>query len=188
VAEESHFLFGKCAVENFGKYFILPLEERVAAIKVEEQKVEAEQRREDFLASPEGRKAIADQREAAAADPLHNLHSVDARSLTERVRFTENPLKNYQEAGRMLSRVRKHCRAFIQTKGWLHQKTLDESGDLSHRIMRRGLSKINQYYQQPVPATPEVFTAAIDRAILQTEPSMPLLFVVVPEPMEVANA
>lgn len=185
---EENVRSGKCAVENFGKYFILPLEERVAAIKEAERRAEAEQRREDFLASPEGRKAVADQREAAAADPLHNLHSVDAKSVTDRVRFSENPMRNYQEAELCCGRVRKHCRAFIQTKGWLHQKTLDESGDLSHRIMRRGLSKINQYYQQPVLATPEVFTAAIDSAILQMEPSMPLLFRAVSEPMEVANA
>ena len=172
---------GKCAFENFGKYFILPLEERVAAIKVEEQKEESEQRRREYLNSPEGRKSIAEREKAVAADPLHKLHSVDAKSLTDRVRFDDNPLKNYQQADRMLARVRKHCRSFIDAKGWLHQKTVDESGNLSHRIMGRGLSKINQHYQQPVLATPDEFRTAIDEAIVETEPAMDPLFAEVPE-------
>ena len=179
---------GKCPVENFGKYFSVPLEERVASIREQERREEAEQRRLEYLNSPEGQKAMAEQREAAAADPLHNLHSVDEKSVTDRVRFIANPATNYQEAERLLKKVGQHCRKFISGKRLGVQEEMDELGNLRAKIMKKALAAVNSRYQQEVRATPAELMTAIDEALSETEPTMPLLFGVVPEAMEVANA
>jgi hypothetical protein len=185
---EENVRTGKCAIENFGKYFIMPLEERVNAIKEQERKEEAEERRRAYLASPEGRKAMAEQEKAAAADPLHNLHSVDAKSLTDRVRFSDNPIHNHREAERILSKVGHHCRKYVATKRLGTQEEVDTITGLRHKIMRMALAAINGYYQQEVKASPAEFEKAIDRAILETEPAMKPLFGEASEIMEVANA
>jgi hypothetical protein len=167
---------GKCPVENFGRFFVTPLEEKMKAIEKREREDETEDRRREYLNSPEGKRTEAERKLAAAADPLHNFHTVTTESLTDRVKFDDNPMQNYREAERCCDRVRRHCRAFIDTKGWLHQKTVDESGNLFNRIMGQGLSKINRYYQQPVLATPDELRTAIDEAIMETEPAMTPLF------------
>ena len=172
---------GKCIYENFGKFFVAPLEKRAKAIKEHEQKEEAEQRQQAYLASPEGQKAKEEQQRAINANPLHKSHCIDDKSLTDRVHFNENPIKNYQGAKAMLRKVGDHCSAYIASKGWLHQKEVDERRHLQGNVMKHSLSRINQHYQQPILATPEELGTAIDEVIAKFEPAMAPLFSDAPE-------
>ena len=162
---------GKCVKENFGKFYVTPLEERVAAIKEERKVAEAKQRRIEFLNSPEGRQAEARQREAIAADPLHRLHTVDHESIRSRV-----DMKDWREADRVKSGVYCHCQSYIRTLDLSTQESIQRTGNLVEAILKHALARLNSYYQQATLAAPEQLCAAIDEAIRETEPKMPLMF------------
>ena len=173
---EDNVKSGKCAVENFGKFYVTPLEERVAAIEKDRRLAEAEQRRIDFLSSPEGKEAEAERKAAIAADPLHPLHTVDHESILSRVRFAPEPSKNWREAERLKSKVHSHCHSYAGTLGLGIQQSVDKTGDLVCMIQKNALAKLNGYYQQEELAVPEQFQEAVDEAIRKVEPRMPLLF------------
>ena len=173
---EDNVKSGKCRVENFGKFYTKPLEERVAAIEKDRRLAEAEQRRIDFLSSPEGKEAEAERKAAICADPLHPLHTVDHESILSRVRFAPEPSKNWREAERLKSKVHSHCRSYVGALGLGTQQSVDKTGDLVCMIQKNALAKLNGYYQQEELAVPEQFQEAIDEAIRKVEPRMPLLF------------
>lgn len=167
---------GKCVKENFGKFYVTPLEERVAAIKKERKLAEAKQRQIEFLNSPEGRQAEAREREAIAADPLHRLHTVDGDSIRARVRFDSDHLKNWREADRVKDRVYRHCQSHIRTLDLSTQESIERTGDLVQTILQQALAKLNGYYQQEELGTAEQLYAAIDEAIRKIQPRMVPMF------------
>jgi hypothetical protein len=173
---EDNVKSGKCAVENFGKFYVTPFEERVATIQKDRQLAEAEQRRMDFLNSPEGKEAEAKRKAAIAADPLHPLHDVDHESILNRVRFAPEPIKNWREADRLKGKIYLHCQSYVRTLGLDTQRSVDKTSDLSYMIQRNALAKLNSYYQQEELAAPEQFQEAIDEAIRNVEPKMLPLF------------
>jgi hypothetical protein len=173
---EDNVKSGKCAVENFGKFYVTPLEERVVSIEEERKRAEAEQRRIDFLSSPEGKETEKKRKAAIAADPLHPLHTVDHESILSRVRFAPEPSKNWREAERLKNKIHRHCHSYVRTLGLDTQQSVDKTGDLVCMIQKNALAELNGYYQQEELAVPEQLQEAIDEAIRIVEPRMPLLF------------
>ncbi len=138
---EENVRTGKCPVQNFGKYFVQPLEDRAKAIIADEKRQEAEDRRRQYEASPEGKRARADRDAEIAADPLHRLHSICVESVTDRVQFSQNLVENRLAAERLLRRVSDHCHQHIGTKGLDFQRQIDEAGNLREKIMATALSR-----------------------------------------------
>lgn len=173
---EENVRLGKCPVENFGKFFVTPLEERVHAIEKRERQEEAEARWEEYRNSPAGRKAQDEQNRVIAASPRHRLHCITRESLTDRVRFSDTPIQNILQADQLLKTVSRHCDRFLEGRIKDFQQQVYARQGLLEEVTKLALDKINHYYQRPVLATPEELKVAIDEAIGETVPRMPALF------------
>ena len=108
---------GKIGKGHFGNYFNRRLQTRLDQIEEDRRKEEVIERLRDYQDSPEGKAAAAKRKEQAAADPMHREHTVSVESITDRVRFSDNPLENRQKAERLFTIVYKHCSRFCCCKG-----------------------------------------------------------------------
>ena len=156
---------GKCPFPNFGKYVVNRLnnqwQERERIRREERQRVKLEQ----HLASPEYAAAQRKQDEEAKADPCHPLHAPDADSVLERVRFSENPIKNRSEEYNLRMQLSRHIGAFVDGKKLGHQESIDASGELRSQIMKQALYRVNHHYGGDTRSTSDDFKAILNDAL-----------------------
>ena len=77
---------------------------------------------------------------------------------------------------RLKGKIYRHCQSYVRTLGLDTQRSVDKTSDLSYTIQKNALAKINSYYEQEELAAPEQLHEAVDEAIKNIEPRMPLLF------------
>ncbi len=167
---------GKCKVSNFGKFFVTPFEEQMRSLEKKRRHEEAVERDLAFRASPEGKKAQAEEDEKVTADPLHPLHEMNQESLTSRVQFSDVPLDNYHEADRVLGKVHRHCSRFATANFVGTQKQVDEGSKLSRKILGTALVMLDGQGKEKALATAAQLEVAIDEAISEVQSDMKPLF------------
>lgn len=100
-----------------------------------------------------------------AADPLHTEHLVEVESVTARVQFNTNPLRNWQAAQNIIEKVSRHCHHFFRDKTTNVQFVTTETGNISTKILKNALAALNGYYNQEQLASVEQLKLAINDAI-----------------------
>lgn len=163
---------GKCTVENLGKFFVTPMEQRVKACEEARRREEAEERAFQRMDSPEYRKAQKEYDEAVAANPLNEEQFITWESLVSRIKFSDVFGENIKMAERYKRKLLQHCRGSACDQCG----TLDKADSVYNNIIRLALSKVNHYYQQEVLATTEEFEMAVDTAITELQPGLEPMF------------
>ncbi|MDZ4686187.1 MAG: hypothetical protein SH850_14060 [Planctomycetaceae bacterium] len=163
---------GKVAAGVFGGYLKACYQKRIDVLEEQER----EERKREYLSSPEFQEKLAARRKAAEADPTHELFIASDEAIHARVDFGNSPVGSYQALDRITTAVHKQSRAIVATKNLRLQEEIDEIGRLKGKIIKHALGSLNHFYQQPIKATPDEFQQALNAAASNLEPKMPPIF------------
>lgn len=158
---------GKCSFSNFGKYVVNWLENQLDEKRRIEKEEKDEQLRQAYLASPEYKAKRAKEELDARANPFSKLHTLNAESITDRVKLGDCPVQNRRIAEAILRIVHLKCRDFFIGKSLTNQESVDQTSRLKYRVMSLALEKLNEHFEAETAATRTELEQAIDEAAAQ---------------------
>jgi DNA-binding transcriptional ArsR family regulator len=156
---------GKVTKGNFGRFFVVLYEAKKNKRREDEAEEKRIQELYDYWDSDKYQAKVEAEQEAAAADPLHKYHNLNAESITSRVCFNpDNFFKNQQEAECLINKLNQ----FIKNDG---KDELDStrfnlhSFELTKMYLCHALARVNKYYNSDEKATPQEFILEINRVL-----------------------
>ena len=131
---------GKVTRGNFGGFLVSRYSGKLKKCREDEAEEKRIQELHDHWDSDEYQARVEAEQEAAAADPLHKKHIFDVESITSRVCFDpDNIRNNYQEAQRLIDEFQRHIKHQILIMG-------DDLNDIDARNLRLESTNIAKKY------------------------------------------
>ena len=100
-----------------------------------EKEQETERRRQAYLSSPEYKAKRAKEEIDARSNPLSKLHTINAESITDRVKLGDCPVQSRRDAEAILRIVHMKCREFLFGKNLTDQESVEQTSRLKQRVM-----------------------------------------------------
>lgn len=166
---------GKVTKGNLGGFLVSRYKGKLKKRKDDEAEEKRIQELRDYWDSDEYQAKVEAEEEAATADPLHKKHIFEVESITSRVCFdTDNIRNNYLEAQRLIDEFHRHIKHQILIMGndlnEIDARNLRlESSNIATKYLRYALTPFNDHYNSDSRATENEFIDTINKILNKFE-------------------
>ena len=162
---------GKVTKGNLGRFLVSRYKGKLNKRKEDEAEEKRIQELRDYWDSDEYQAKVEAEEEAAAADPLHKKHRLEIESITSRICFDpDNIRNNYLEAQRLIDEFQRHIKHQILIMGnelnEIDARNLRlESCNIANKYLCQALTPFNDHYKSDSRATEIEFINTINKIL-----------------------